>query len=125
MRKRPRIAVLLGLVGSLTVAQGCATLTGTFTGPYTGLVDGPAQLSRLIEDEPGQKPALWVCNVLIIAPASFAGGTVFGFAKGLTSDINVWFGSGTYGSVFGRYEEDSVWRPYSWEHPMELQVSTF
>ena len=110
----------LGLWAAVAVSPGCiATLTGVVTGPFTGFVDGPAEVSRAWETDPGENEELWLYNALLVAPGSFAAGPFFGLVKGIATDVHCWFGSGSYGSAFGGYDEDSIWRPMTLRTPEE------
>lgn len=97
----------------VTVAPGCATITGLATGAFTGLVDGPAQVARRYEETYYKHPEYWALNILIVAPASFVLGPFFGMVKGIAVDVQWMRDETRYGDAFGTYGPPSIWRPYT------------
>ena len=109
----------LFLVGSLcTASSGCATIMGTATGAFTGLVDGPAAVAAANEEAFRDHPEYWVLDVLVVAPLSAVVGPLAGFIKGVAIDVQWVRDELDYGEAFGTYRAPSIWRPWTlhWRH---------
>lgn len=107
----PLGGILLALL--LSLAPGCATITGVVTGAPTGLIDAPSQVYYNGKTEFEQHPEFWSVNVLIIAPLGLVLGPVAGLVKGIAADMRCLTGRTDYGEVFGTYGPESVWRPWT------------
>jgi hypothetical protein len=114
----PRLSALLA-AAILTLAPGCATITGTATGWATGLVDAPAQNYRINRDAFDEHPEYWAPNVLIVAPVGLVLGSLLGLVKGVAMDVRWLLGQTEYGEVFAGYGRPSIWRPYTLHQTVE------
>ena len=83
------------------------------TGAFTGLVDAPAQVYRHNRDNFDQRPIYWPFNIVFMAPLGFLAGPLVGFGKGIALDVECLQGKARLGRVFGRYDNESVWRPFT------------
>lgn len=116
MRRSTRLAWLPFVIGLLALAgstSGCATITGTITGPFTGFVDLPAEVYRHHGDVLDAEPLLWTPNALVLAPIGFAAGPAIGFVKGVALDVQWLVDRRSYREVFGTYRRPSIWRPWT------------
>jgi len=111
------LALLLALA-SVAFLAGCATITGTATGPLTGAVDAPAETYRHNQQAFQEHPMLYGLDVLVIAPVGIVTGPVFGFVKGVSLDVQWVVGHADYGEVFGTYGPASIWRPHTIQWPV-------
>jgi hypothetical protein len=106
-------AVLLGLW--LLVCPCCATFTGVVTGPFTGLVDMPAEVYLAHRDGMDRRPFYWLPVIVVFAPAGAVLGPVAGLVKGVALDAQELFDRVSYSDVFrtgGDLGSESIWRPW-------------
>ena len=108
-----RLAALLLLL--LVAVSGCATITGTATGAFTGAVDLPAETYRANCEAFKKWGILHGLNVLVLGPIGLGTGPIFGFVKGLSIDVQWLVGHLDYGDAFGTYGPESVWRPHTFK----------
>ncbi len=108
------VRVLL-IVAMACVLSGCAMVTGTATGAFTGALDAPAENYRRNREIFAEHPIMFAPNALIMGPIGLATGPLFGLGKGLALDIQWVVGQVNYGDVFGSYNETSIWRPHTLE----------
>ena len=108
--RRCSLACILAAVALL---PSCATITGTATGAFTGLVDLPNEL--IYKEKLKSNVAETWLIVVLAAPVGFAMGPVFGFVKGFALDVSAVTGAIPVGEEFGTYHRASVWRPYSYD----------
>ena len=101
----------VGLFAAASCLSGCATITGTVTGPFTGFVDLPTEIIR--EQELATDAGHTWLIAMVAAPVGFVGGPIFGFIKGVALDVSALNGSLSYSEEFGTYDRASVWRPYT------------
>lgn len=101
------------LVGALTFAPGCASLTGLVTGAFTGAIDAPAQVYRYNRDTFEDHPEYWIWNLLVFVPVGLVVGPLAGLSKGVGLDVEWMLNEIGYGPVFGSYDRPSIWRPYT------------
>lgn len=113
-----RIALALGLAVWLGTLSGCAMLTGTATGAFTGAVDLPAETYRQNCQAFVSHPILYSLDAVVLGPIGLVFGPVFGMGKGLALDIQWVIGQVYYGDVFGTYGPTSIWRPYTLRWPV-------
>jgi hypothetical protein len=113
------------LAAMLMACSGCAMITGTVTGAFTGAVDLPAETYRQNRLAFEQHPMLYGVDCLIVAPCGIVGGPVVGLVKGVSLDIEWVCGKMGYGVVFGSYREASIWRPWTinWSSPAPVNVA--
>ena len=114
MRKALALVLALGLWG----LSGCAMITGTATGAFTGAVDAPAQTYRANCQAFVAHPILYGLDAAIIGPIGLVFGPLFGLGKGLSLDIQWCIGQVEYADVFGTYGPPSIWRPYTLRWPV-------
>lgn len=112
-----KISLFVGLIVFAVLISGCSTITGTVTGAGTGLVDAPAQTYRANRDTFDELPILHGVNALVMGPVGAVTGPVMGFGKGMALDIQWMIGQQSLSEVYGTYEAQSIWRPYTvrWE----------
>lgn len=112
-----KIYLLILFTFSLPLFTGCATITGTATGAATGAVDAPAQTYRENRDSFEKYPILHSVNVVGMGTVGVLAGPVLGFGKGLSLDVQWLIGQQQYPIMFGTYEPQSIWRPFTlqWE----------
>lgn len=113
-RRRLNAVTALLLSGLLVGAQGCATLTGLFTGAFTGAVDAPAQIYRYNRSTFDYHPEYWIFNILFFVPVGLIAGPIAGMAKGAALDIQwAFLDQASYRKAFATYRRSSIWRPYT------------
>jgi hypothetical protein len=101
------------LLAVVTLAGGCATVTGTVTGALTGAVDAPAETYRHNREAFEKEPMLFGVNALGMGAVGIVTGPVFGLGKGLSLDVQCLIGQMDYRTVFRSYDEPSIWRPHT------------
>jgi hypothetical protein len=112
-RRRNAVAAVL-LSGLMVLAPGCATITGLFSGAFTGAVDAPAQIYRHNRSTFDYHPEYWIFNILFFVPVGLVAGPIAGMAKGAALDIQwAFLDQASYGKAFGTYRKSSIWRPYT------------
>jgi len=112
-----RALIVLLAVAAVATFSGCATLTGTATGAFTGLVDAPAETYRHNQEAFAEHPMLYGLDALVIAPIGVVTGPIFGLVKGLSLDLQWVTSRVRYEDVFGSYGETSIWRPHTVQWP--------
>ena len=118
-----RIIVIIALAAGALLCSGCATAAGTLTGALTNTIDCPAQNYRANQERFDSVPVLHSLNAVILGPVGFATGPIFGFAKGLSLDIQWVMGQVDYGEVFGTYGPASIWRPFTVKWPAKPKAA--
>lgn len=116
-----RILTTTVLVAALFVFSGCAMITGTATGAFTGGVDAPAETYRAKRAEFDEFPMLHGLNALFMGPVGVVTGPVLGLVKGLSLDIQWTIGQVDYAEVFGSYGQASIWRPWTFQWPIKTE----
>lgn len=86
-------------------------ITGTITGPFTGMVDLPVQTYYHNAPAFNDEPMLYGLDALIVGPCGIILGPVCGFVKGASLDVEWVCGKMSYGEVFGTCHDASIWRP--------------
>jgi hypothetical protein len=105
------------LIPGLLAPMGCATITGTVTGAFTGAVDAPAQVYRHNRETFEDMPMLYGVDFLVVGAFGMATGPIMGFLKGLSIDVQWLVGHVDYGDAFGTYGPTSIWRPFTGDWP--------
>jgi hypothetical protein len=118
-----RLLAALALTMGLYVLPGCAMLTGTLTGAFTGAVDAPAQTYRENRSDFIEHPILFSLDVLVVGPVGLVCGPLAGLGKGLSLDVQLMMGQVKHSEVYGSYGPASVWRPYTWKWPSRVDIS--
>jgi hypothetical protein len=103
----------VALLATICLTSGCATITGTVSGPLTGMIDAPAQTYRANRDVFADYPILFSVDALVMGPFGIVTGPLFGFGKGLSLDIQWVISQVDYSEVFGSYRPTSIWRPFT------------
>ena len=105
--------------------SGCATITGTVTGAFTGIVDAPAETYRNNTYMFEKEPTLFGWDAVIVGPVGFFTGPFFGFIKGASLDVQWVIGKIGYDEVFGTYGCSSIWRPHTiwWSDNCQRQMT--
>jgi uncharacterized protein YceK len=114
-----RLVSILAVLAAAVLLSGCATITGTATGAFTGLVDAPAETYRHNSEAFHEHPMLYGLDALVIAPIGAVTGPVFGFVKGISLDLQWVVGQVEYGDAFGSYGPASIWRPHTVQWPVK------
>ena len=117
-----KTVAIIALVAGLFVFSGCATVTGTATGAFTGAVDAPVETYRHNRAAFHENPMLFGLDAVVMGPIGFATGPILGLAKGLSLDIQWIVGQVDYGDVFGSYGEASIWRPCTVQWPSNTET---
>ena len=110
------------LIPGMLLPMGCATVTGTVTGAFTGMVDAPAEVYRHNRAYFAENPMMYAPNVLLVGTFGLVAGPIVGFIKGVSLDVQWKVGHITYGEVFGTYGPASIWRPFTGFWPTTPQT---
>jgi hypothetical protein len=110
----------LALLATLCLTSGCATITGTVSGPLTGMIDAPAETYRANRYVFADYPILFSVDALVMGPFGIVTGPLFGFCKGLALDIQWVINQVDYSEVFGSYRPTSIWRPFTLVWPVKV-----
>lgn len=102
----------LVLILLLVFAPGCATITGTTTGAFTGAVDLPSETYKESESVK-DFPWLFAPMVVVTGTIGFGGGPLAGLVKGFSADIQWLVDWVSYGKIFGSFDKISIWRPWT------------
>lgn len=108
------------LLTTVCLTSGCATITGTVTGPLTGMIDAPAETYRANRDVFADYPIFFGIDALVMGPIGIVTGPIFGFGKGLSLDIQWVISQVNYSEVFGSYSATSIWRPFTLDWPTKV-----
>ncbi len=105
------------VVAMAFLLSGCAMITGTVTGAFTGAIDAPAETYRHNREAFAEHPILFAPDALIMGPVGIVIGPIFGLSKGVALDVQWTIGQVDYADVFGSYGKVSIWRPYTLSWP--------
>ena len=101
------------LIPGMILPMGCATVTGTVTGAFTGMVDAPAEVYRHNRVYFAENPMMYGANVVFVGTVGLLTGPIVGFFKGVSLDVQWMMGHVSYSDAFGTYGPASIWRPFT------------